>query len=264
MLQISNSQSSAKQTHNLGSPQTYQNGQLANQSPPLLHLSSFMTTTSTTNPSQPPPAPPASVSTSTPTDTQNDPSSSSSSTEKQGPKDEENKKNKKKKDSLKYIRYDPAHENEYVASMRQLISKDLSEPYSIYVYRYFLYQWGDLCFMAVDNDDHDYDDHTTAENESDVKEDEGENKRKQKQRQQEKQKQNLVGVVVSKLEPHRGGPLRGYIAMLAVREEYRGRGIATKLVQMAIDAMIERDADEVGTSAFFLLLLFMQFDDDDS
>lgn len=58
----------------------------------------------------------------------------------------------------------------------------------------------------------------------------------------------VVGVVVSKLEPHRGGPLRGYIAMLAVREEYRGRGIATKLVRMAIDAMIERDADEVWSS----------------
>ena len=56
---------------------------------------------------------------------------------------------------------------------------------------------------------------------------------------------NLIGVVVSKLEPHRGGPLRGYIAMLAVREEHRGKGIATKLVRMAIDAMIERDADEV-------------------
>ena len=56
----------------------------------------------------------------------------------------------------------------------------------------------------------------------------------------------LSGVVVSKLEPHGGGPLRGYIAMLAVREQYRGRGIATRLVRMAIDAMIERGADEVS------------------
>ncbi|KAJ5155390.1 N-alpha-acetyltransferase 30 [Penicillium capsulatum] len=111
--------------------------------------------------------------------------------------------------ALRYVRYDSARENEYVAAMRQLISKDLSEPYSIYVYRYFLYQWGDLCFLAMDDKD------------------------------------EMVGVVVSKLEPHRGGPLRGYIAMLAVREEFRGQGIATKLVRMAIDAMIERDADEV-------------------
>ena len=111
--------------------------------------------------------------------------------------------------ALRYVRYDGARENEYVPAMRQLISKDLSEPYSIYVYRYFLYQWGDLCFLAMDDKD------------------------------------EMVGVVVSKLEPHRGGPLRGYIAMLAVRQEFRGQGIATKLVRMAIDAMIERDADEV-------------------
>ncbi|EER44293.1 L-A virus GAG protein N-acetyltransferase [Histoplasma capsulatum var. duboisii H88] len=110
---------------------------------------------------------------------------------------------------LRYIQYESDKENEYVSAMRQLISKDLSEPYSIYVYRYFLYQWGDLCYMAMDGKD------------------------------------NLIGVVISKLEPHRGGPLRGYIAMLAVREEYRGQGIATTLVRMAIDAMIARDADEV-------------------
>ena len=56
----------------------------------------------------------------------------------------------------------------------------------------------------------------------------------------------LVGVVVSKLEPHRGGPLRGYIAMLATKEEHRGKGIATTLVCKAIDTMIEKDADEIA------------------
>ncbi|KAH0565319.1 N-alpha-acetyltransferase 30 [Trichoglossum hirsutum] len=111
---------------------------------------------------------------------------------------------------LRYVQYDSCKEDIYLEAIRQIISKDLSEPYSIYVYRYFLYQWGDLCFMALDKDD------------------------------------NLIGVVVSKLERHRGGPMRGYIAMLAVKEECRGKGIATKLVRMAIDAMIERDADEVA------------------
>ena len=33
--------------------------------------------------------------------------------------------------------------------------------------------------------------------------------------------------------------------MLAVKEEHRGKGIATKLVRMAIDAMIARGAEEV-------------------
>lgn len=49
---------------------------------------------------------------------------------------------------LQYIQYEPSKEEQYLPAIRQLISKDLSEPYSIYVYRYFLYQWGDLCYMV--------------------------------------------------------------------------------------------------------------------
>lgn len=49
---------------------------------------------------------------------------------------------------LSYIQYETGKEEEYLPAIRQLIGKDLSEPYSIYVYRYFLYQWGDLCFMV--------------------------------------------------------------------------------------------------------------------
>ena len=47
-----------------------------------------------------------------------------------------------------YVQYHSDKETTYLTAIRQLISKDLSEPYSIYVYRYFLYQWGDLCFMV--------------------------------------------------------------------------------------------------------------------
>lgn len=61
----------------------------------------------------------------------------------------------------------------------------------------------------------------------------------------------MIGVVISKLEPHRNGPLRGYIAMLAVHGEHRGHGIATKLVCMSIDAMIAKNADEVRIRAPF-------------
>lgn len=49
---------------------------------------------------------------------------------------------------LSYVQYEPAKEEQFLPVIRQLISKDLSEPYSIYVYRYFLYQWGDLCYMV--------------------------------------------------------------------------------------------------------------------
>lgn len=50
--------------------------------------------------------------------------------------------------SLRYVSYGTEKESPFLPAIRQLISKDLSEPYSIYVYRYFLYQWGHLCFMV--------------------------------------------------------------------------------------------------------------------
>lgn len=51
---------------------------------------------------------------------------------------------------LSYVQYDATLESEFLPSIRALISKDLSEPYSIYVYRYFLYQWADLCFLVCE------------------------------------------------------------------------------------------------------------------
>ncbi len=49
---------------------------------------------------------------------------------------------------LRYMQYEHRLEEQYLPAIRALISRDLSEPYSIYVYRYFLYQWGHLCFMV--------------------------------------------------------------------------------------------------------------------
>jgi peptide alpha-N-acetyltransferase len=56
---------------------------------------------------------------------------------------------------------------------------------------------------------------------------------------------SLIGVIICKLEPHRSGTFRGYIAMLAVQSPHRGKGIASNLVRLAIDAMTARGADEV-------------------
>jgi hypothetical protein len=51
-------------------------------------------------------------------------------------------------DGLRYVQYELDKEQTFLDPIRKLISKDLSEPYSIYVYRYFLNQWGDLCYMV--------------------------------------------------------------------------------------------------------------------
>ncbi|QLI67007.1 N-alpha-acetyltransferase 30 [Metarhizium brunneum] len=114
---------------------------------------------------------------------------------------------------LRFIQYQHSLESEYLPAIRSLISKDLSEPYSIYVYRYFLCQWAHLCFMAINPSD-----------------------------------SSLVGVIICKLEVHSSHSpptRRGYIAMLAVESSFRGHGIATALVQQAIDAMTKRNADEI-------------------
>eukprot|EP01097_Dermamoeba_algensis_P004706 TRINITY_DN3036_c0_g2_i1.p1 TRINITY_DN3036_c0_g2~~TRINITY_DN3036_c0_g2_i1.p1 ORF type:complete len:211 (+),score=35.19 TRINITY_DN3036_c0_g2_i1:103-735(+) len=88
-----------------------------------------------------------------------------------------------------------------------LIEKDLSEPYSIYTYRYFVDNWPHLCFNAYEGE-------------------------------------KMVGTIVSKLDNHRGAS-RGYIAMLAVDKNYRGKKIGTNLVRHSINAMKESGCDEV-------------------
>lgn len=49
---------------------------------------------------------------------------------------------------------------------------------------------------------------------------------------------------MSKQEDHRG-TMRGYIAMLAVRTDHRGRGLARRLVQTTVAKMRQTGADEI-------------------
>lgn len=109
---------------------------------------------------------------------------------------------------ITYSQLDINNEQDFLA-LKQLISQDLSEPYSIYVYRFFLNQWPNLCYLAKNSS------------------------------------QEVIGVIISKLEPHRDVRLRGYIGMIAVEKGYRGRGIAKKLVRRSIETMIEEGADEI-------------------
>ncbi|KAF0295549.1 N-alpha-acetyltransferase 30 [Amphibalanus amphitrite] len=95
----------------------------------------------------------------------------------------------------------------------RLIQKDLSEPYSIYTYRYFINNWPNLCFLA-------------------------------------RHAGRIVGAIVCKLDSHdshtkRAVTSRGYIAMLAVDQQFRKRRIGSCLVLNAIRAMAADAADEV-------------------
>lgn len=110
----------------------------------------------------------------------------------------------------------------------QLIQKDLSEPYSVYTYRYFINNWSKLCFLAYDGNE-------------------------------------CIGAIVCKLDArdkhdpvyksennHHQPPAlvsqvsyKGYIAMLVVKKEYRKMKIGSSLVKMAVNAMREYKADEI-------------------
>ncbi len=95
-----------------------------------------------------------------------------------------------------------------------LISVDLSEPYSIFTYRYFINNWPQLCILAL---------------------------RKPKPPAAEP---TVVGCIVCKADKHRSGTMRGYIAMLAVHTSMRKRGMGTQLVKLAVQAMRDGGCDE--------------------
>lgn len=106
----------------------------------------------------------------------------------------------------------------------ELLAKDLSEPYSVYTYRFFLKKWPQVTFIA-------------------------------------KHKDTVIGVIICKVDkrkikftdrtPEEANKKfeetydRGYIGMLAVDEEYRKRGIGVKLAEKSIEAMKEIGCKEV-------------------
>ncbi|XBJ15968.1 N-alpha-acetyltransferase MAK3-like [Triticum dicoccoides] len=102
---------------------------------------------------------------------------------------------------------------QHLSLVMSLVDAELSEPYSIFTYRYFVYLWPQLTLLAFDAKDG-----------------------------------KCVGTVVCKMGEHRGA-FRGYIAMLVVLKPYRGRGIATELVTRAIRVMMESGCEEVTLEA---------------
>lgn len=50
--------------------------------------------------------------------------------------------------SVEYVNY---QDERQMPDIMRLIQKDLSEPYSIYTYRYFIHNWPQLCFLVCDH-----------------------------------------------------------------------------------------------------------------
>lgn len=100
-----------------------------------------------------------------------------------------------------------------LGTVAQLVDCELSEPYTVYTYRYFLHQWPTLCYIAYDGE-------------------------------------KAFGTVVCKMDVHRERNMRGYVAMLVVDKAYRGKGAGSELVKMAIrEMMMSGDCQEVVLEA---------------
>lgn len=111
-------------------------------------------------------------------------------------------------------------DEEMLADVQRLVSKDLSEPYSVYLYRYFILTWPNLCICAFSKD-----------------------KKTQKRKE-------MIACVVSKAEMETTASdegLQGYIAMLAVNESHRKRGLGLELVTRSIAEMAK-----MGCTAVYL------------
>lgn len=114
-------------------------------------------------------------------------------------------------DGLLYCQFNGKLQDEF-NKVSKLISCHLLEPYSIYVYWFFLNTWPQYCYVVRESAD----------------------------------AEEIVGVIISKVESHREVRMRGYIGMLVIDPVQRGKRIGTNLVKLTIERMIEWDAvDEV-------------------
>ncbi|XP_024440106.1 N-alpha-acetyltransferase MAK3 isoform X2 [Populus trichocarpa] len=101
---------------------------------------------------------------------------------------------------IEYVSYGGEH---HLPLIMNLVDQELSEPYSIFTYRYFVYLWPQLSFLAF-------------------------------------HKGKCVGTVVCKMGDHRNSTFRGYIAMLVVIKPYRGRGIGPFFVFLHLGWHLQR------------------------
>lgn len=110
-----------------------------------------------------------------------------------------------------------------------LISNHLSEPYSIYVYWYFLNNWPQYTYVLLDQTDKGNDQEPLELLEL----------------QECDNNEQVIGVIISKVEPHREVRSRGYIGMLVIDPKYRNKGLASGLVEMTINKMKQENVDEI-------------------
>ena len=115
---------------------------------------------------------------------------------------------------------------EQLEDVMHLVQQDLSEPYSVFTYRYFLHRWPQLCILAVPSDSNDKRPIGCVVCKIDVKRDDGID--------------NAAGSADVNSKTY-----TGYIGMLAVETKYRRSGIGTALALRAIQRMKEMGCESI-------------------
>ena len=144
--------------------------------------------------------------------------------------------------------YEQYKDESQLPQITSLIAKDLSEPYNIYTYRYFLHCWPELSWLALDsktreivgvviNKIEDY--HQAAKPKSENLEENQQNEDATKSKIGD-----IVNTVQAEMMPQFEKIKRGYIAMLAIHSDYRRKGMATKLVSKSIETMQKQHGAE--------------------
>lgn len=84
-----------------------------------------------------------------------------------------------------------------ITEIMSLMTEELSEPYPIFTYRYFLNGYPDLCIIAYD-----------------------------------KETNKLIGSIIGKCDLTKKNKMKGYIAMIAVDKAHKGKRIGSSLCEL--------------------------------
>lgn len=89
---------------------------------------------------------------------------------------------------------------ELINEIMDLMKEELSEPYPIFTYRYFLNGWPAVNIMVFDKN----------------------------------MNNKFIGCIIGKCERNKKGKMKGYIAMIAVEKDYRGKRIGKNIGELFI------------------------------
>lgn len=124
----------------------------------------------------------------------------------------------KDSDDILYVDY---VDESMLPDIQALVSRDLSEPYSVFTYRYFLHACPDLCICAYAKSS----DATNAGGRG-----------------------AMIGTIVCRVDQEESFS-KGYVAMLTVANAYRKRGIGIKLASAGIERMVMKGCEEICLEA---------------